>query len=108
MNMKDNCKLFIKYVMRLLLKIYWIFPVQKKRIFFMANMGKGYLCNPKYIYQSIVMDDRFKNYKFVWSFVEPEKKMKYFSDSRTKLVKKGNYFLDVYYFNNRNGNIYYI
>ena len=95
--MKDALKLILKYIMRFFLKVFWLFPIKEKTIFFMANMGKGYLCNPKYLYQSMVQDERFKEYKFIWCFIDPEKQDTSLFSERTKLIRKGKKFSFFYH-----------
>ncbi len=95
--MRDFLKLLVKYVMRFCLKIFWLFPIKTQTVFFMANMGKGFLCNPKYIYNSMITDHRFDDYMFFWCFIDPEKQDSSQFESRTKLIKKGNLPLFFYY-----------
>lgn len=96
--MRDVLKLFLKYIMRFLLHIYWIFPIHNKKIFFMSTMGKSYSCNPKYLYESMIQDPKFKNSKFIWAFIKPEKWKENFKDyNNTKLIKKKNYISFFYH-----------
>lgn len=39
-----------------------------KMVFFESFFGKNYSGNPKYIYEEMLNDARFKNYTFVWSY----------------------------------------
>ena len=96
-TLRDNAKLILKYLMRFVLKIYWIFPIKKNTIFFMANMGKGYLCNPKYIYKSIIEDEQFCNYRYVWCFQNPDDIDKSDFSLNTKIINKNHYFKYFYY-----------
>lgn len=96
--MKDFSKLLLKLFLRFVLKIYYIFPISKKRIFFMATMGKGYSCNPKYIYESMIKDSRFIDFEFVWCFLDCDKWKDYFlNSSNTKMVSRKNFILYFYY-----------
>ncbi|MCR1840676.1 CDP-glycerol glycerophosphotransferase family protein [Murimonas intestini] len=70
--LREELKYIVKHIMRFGLKAYWLAPMKEKRILFMANMGKGYLCNPKYIYESMLDDERFAGYEFIWCFNNPE------------------------------------
>ena len=36
-------------------------------ILFISYHGRGYACNPKYIHQELVKDERFKDYKLIWA-----------------------------------------
>jgi CDP-glycerol glycerophosphotransferase (TagB/SpsB family) len=42
--------------------------IDEKMVFFESFLGKSYSGNPKYIYEEILKHDKFKNYKFVWSY----------------------------------------
>ncbi len=44
----------------------YVVPVNDKAIVFMAFHGRGYLDNPKAIYEEMKMDLQFTNYKFYW------------------------------------------
>lgn len=88
--MLDLLKLLIKYMMRLCLKALWVFPIKKKTVLFMANMGKGFLCNPKYLYNSMADDSRFADYTFIWCFTDPNKYNKTQFSRKTKIVNKNN------------------
>ena len=59
----------------------------EKLMIFSAFAGASYTCSPKAIYEYIIKNPKFKDFKFVWAFKKPEDKLKYFKDSRTELVK---------------------
>ena len=61
--------------------------IDDKLIIFSSFAGSSYSCSPKAIYQHIIKNPNFKEYKFVWAFKKPEDKAKYFDDKRTTLVK---------------------
>ena len=46
--------------------IYKYIKIDNKTIMFISYHGKGYLCNPKYIHQELLRDDRFQDYKFIF------------------------------------------
>lgn len=96
-EIRDEIKLSIKYAMRLFLKSYWLIPIKKNRIFFMANMGKGYLCNPKYIYESMLVDPEYTDYEFVWCLREPGKHRELLNNRKTVLVNRNDYRKYFYY-----------
>lgn len=97
-EIRDFFKLLIKLIMRLFLHIYYIFPINNNSIFFMTNMGKSYSGNPKYIYEKMIADERFKEYNFIWCFKNVEKReMEVLKSDTTKFVKKNNYFAFFYY-----------
>ena len=67
--------------------------VDEKVILFETYGGRSYTCSPKALYEEIIKDDYFKNYKFIWAFSDPNKhKIKNYK--RTKIVKSGskNYY----------------
>ena len=41
-----------------------------KMILFETFMGRQYGCNPKAIYEYIISDPRFDDYKLVWAFID--------------------------------------
>lgn len=96
-EIRDKAKLYTKYVMRIILKFFWFFPIKQRTIFFMANMGKGYLCNPKYIFKSMINSPEFNEYKFVWCFQDPSLVDHTDFDKRTTIIKKKNYLAYFYY-----------
>ena len=61
--------------------------VDNKLIIFSSFAGSAYTCSPKAIYQHIIKDPKFKDFKFIWAFKNVEDKIKFFNDSRTELVK---------------------
>ena len=46
--------------------IYKYIKIDNKTIMFISYLGRGYLCNPKYIHQELLKDDRFQDYKFIF------------------------------------------
>ncbi len=54
-------------------KYYKKYKVDDKMLFFETFNGRTYGCSPKAIYEKMLEMDEFKDYKFVWSFVEPDK-----------------------------------
>lgn len=57
-------------------------------IVFESYAGSGYNCSPRAIYEEMLEDKRFENYKFVWFFKEPEKfKDLVKQDKRTQVYK---------------------
>ena len=52
----------------LLYKCFYRFiPLDDKTVLFISFHGKGYSDNPKAIYEEMLKDDKFKDYKFVWA-----------------------------------------
>lgn len=60
--------------------------VDDKLICFKSFNGKSYACTPKAIYEYMLTQDKYKDFKFVWAFKEPEK-YKYLENNRnTKVI----------------------
>ena len=58
-------KIIIVYVMRIVLRIFYIFPINNKKIIFISYSGKQYSCNPKYIFEYIYK--KFGNeFQYIW------------------------------------------
>ena len=61
-----------KLIIQSILYIFYIFPVDNKKILFCSFSGKRYSCNPKYLYLHI--KEKYGNkYKYVWIFQTPKK-----------------------------------
>lgn len=57
---------FFKFnVTRTILKSFYAVPL-KNTIFLSAYEGKQYSCNPRVIYEHMLVDDRFSKYRFIW------------------------------------------
>jgi len=67
-------------------KYYYKYKVDNKTVFFETFNGKNYGCSPKAIYEKMITMDEFKDYKFVWSFINP-KKHEIKKDKRLIIVK---------------------
>ena len=62
-----------KRIIRVLLHVFYIFPVDEKKIVFSTFGGKRYSCNPKYLYCYI--KEKFGDkYKYIWIFQNPKKR----------------------------------
>lgn len=62
------------------------YKIDDKTILFEAFGGRNYTCSPKAIYEQILTMPEFKNFKFIWAFIEPDNhEIK--KDERTKIVK---------------------
>lgn len=60
--------------------------IDDKTILFEAFGGRNYTCSPKAIYEKMLDMPEFKDYQFVWAFVEPNNhKIK--EDVRTQIIK---------------------
>ena len=45
--------------------------VDENLIIFESYMGRSYACSPKAIYEEMINDPKFKDFKFVWAFKKP-------------------------------------
>ncbi len=43
-----------------------------KLIFFEANLGKNYTGNPKYLYEYMIRNPKYSDYKFVWAYPDTD------------------------------------
>lgn len=60
------------YTMSLLVNVVRLFVrTDERMILFVSYGGKHYSDSPKNIFEYMLKDNRFKGYKFVWAFVEP-------------------------------------
>lgn len=66
-NMLQIVKFIVCVILRLVLRIFYIFPVKKNRIMFSSWGGdKGFSCNPKVIFEQ--MYERFGDeYEYIWA-----------------------------------------
>ena len=44
-----------------------------KTVMFYSFKGKSYACSPKAIYEYMINSKKYKDYKYIWAFQEPEK-----------------------------------
>ncbi len=75
--------LYIKNELKYL-KYYYKYKIDDKLILFEAYNGRSYACSPKAIYEYMVNNKKYNDYKFVWAFKESEK---YSLGKNTKIVK---------------------
>lgn len=62
------------------------YKMDDKTILFEAFGGRNYTCSPKAIYEKMLTMKEFKDYTFVWSFIDPSKhEVK--KDKRLKIIK---------------------
>ena len=59
----------------------------EKSIVFGAYNGKSYACSPKAVYEYMLKDDFFSDYKFVWLFENPDDHLDLQNNKNTVLVK---------------------
>ena len=77
---------FVLYIKNKITYLYYFlfYKIDDKMIFFESFYGNSYSCSPKAIYEYVLNNERFKDYKFVWAFKNINK---YTFDERTILVK---------------------
>lgn len=73
------------YLVRILKKLFYVFPVQKNKIMFIAFDGRQYSCNPKYIHLGLQERSQDK-YKYIWVMNETDQ-FSSVEDNHTKAVK---------------------
>lgn len=60
----EICQFVIGIILRLLLRIFWLFPIKGNRVFFTSFKGEQYSCNPKYLYE--YMREHCENMELIW------------------------------------------
>ena len=68
-------------------KMYKKFNVNEKMIIFESFWGKSYSCSPKAIYNYIIKQPEFNDFKFIWVFKDTKNRKNFFKDPRTEIVK---------------------
>ena len=64
-------RVYGKHFLRVLLHIFYIFPIKNNRLIFNSMMWKQYSCNPKYITEYLL--NKYPNqFEIVWAFVKPD------------------------------------
>lgn len=58
-----------------------------KTVCFKAFNGKSYACSPKAIYEYMLTQEKYKDFKFIWVFKEPEKHSYLEENPNTTIVK---------------------
>lgn len=74
-------KLKVVIAMRVIYPLFKIIPVNQKLIFFEASQGR-YTSNPKYLYQQLLTDSRFKQFTVIWALTDQSKQL-----TNSKVVK---------------------
>lgn len=59
-------KYVFKRIIKLFLHVLWIFPINKKQIYFESFVGKQISCNPLYIYRKL--QKQHPEYTYVWCY----------------------------------------
>lgn len=70
LEMKSYIKLLAIYILRVIMRLFYLFPIKKGRVVFNSYRGNQYSCNPKYI--SEYLERNYKNIEIIWFFRKPE------------------------------------
>jgi len=70
--MVEFFKIFIIYCLRIVLRLFYIIPVNERIIVFSSYEGKQYVCNPKYIFEYLYNFYADK-YIYIWNLRNKEK-----------------------------------
>ena len=85
MRQSSERKTFLSIIIpRIILKIFFIFPVNSKKIFFSSYEGKQFSCNPKCVYQALRKQNR-RDLKFVYEY--NGKSVEELDNTQTKVVR---------------------
>ena len=63
------------------------YKTDEKIVLFSCFNGKSYACSPKAIYEYMIKDEKYKDYKFIWFFKDTKKYKKLAENKNTKIVK---------------------
>ncbi|MBD5456792.1 MAG: DUF115 domain-containing protein [Lachnospiraceae bacterium] len=77
----------IKKKLKYIIFFKYKYEVNDKLVLFESFHGAYYNCNPRGIYEEMLRDDRYMDYKFVWAFKEPDKYKFLENNFRTVVVK---------------------
>ena len=77
-------KEIITKIIRVYSRLFFVLPVNKKRILFSSYSGKQYSCNPKYIFK--YMRDIYPDYEYIWAFNHPEN-YSFLKSKNTRIIK---------------------
>ena len=63
--------------------------VDDKIVLFACFNGKSYTCSPKALYEEMLQNDKYKDFKLVWVFTDPKKYNFLLENRNTEIVKRG-------------------
>ena len=61
--------------------------IDDKLVYFRTFSGRGYSDSPKAMYQYMLTAPEYKDYRFIWCFMEPDEYTFLLQNDRTSLVK---------------------
>ena len=62
---------------------------EEKTAIFFAFKGKSYTCSPKAIYEYMLADKKYKDFKFIWAFENPKNHKIMEKQNNTTVIKYG-------------------
>ena len=77
-------------LIRQALKLFWLLPLNKKKVFFSAYEGKQFSCNPRAVFEGMRGDPAFSDYVFVWELNDPAKRS-LIDDRRVRFVSHNSF-----------------
>ena len=84
---KTFLRVMLKTKNNIVRTLYVFNKVDEKLVIFESFMGRNYACSPRAIYEELLKDNKYKDYKFIWAFREPSKYKDTFSSDRTTVIK---------------------
>lgn len=83
--MKGFIKILKIYIMRIVMRVFYIFPIKDNRIIINSYKGTQYACNPKYISEKLIELYPGK-FEIIWAFNDP-KKYRFLEKDGIRLIK---------------------
>lgn len=97
--MKEWLKTIFMYIIKIILTPLKLFPIKYNYIMFCTNSGKGYFCNPKYIYEELIKLNK-KDMRYIWCFKD---KINYEGLNNNNTIICKYHSLKYYYYKIRSG-----
>ena len=86
---RSTLRLGLLTCLRMVYLVHYPKKVNKKRVLFESFVGRKYCDSPKAIYEYLLNSEEFKDYEFVWFFLNPNDGAHLASNPRTRVVKHG-------------------
>lgn len=84
---KYNLKIIIRRIIKMVLSIFWLFPIRDKNVLFISYGGQQYSCNTKYI-SEYLSSNNDNSLNIIWVFKEPSN-FELLKNKNYKIVKYG-------------------
>lgn len=68
---------------------YKTYNTDKQLVIFESYMGRSYACSPKALYEAMLNNKRYDNFRYVWAFKKPCEKMFMLDNKNTTIVRYG-------------------